>query len=256
MTDLETREAFLRAIFDSPGDDTPRLVYADWLEERGEEGVAAALRLAAAARHAADPGTAERLRAERDAHLQALGDEAGIAAGLVHGPGGLPIEVAADDLLDEARFRALAVTRWPWWFGADTIRVNAGRITNGFPFDTIFAASATRKVTRLDLSGIHEPIPAIVTDAGGGVLSTEPDYRIHPVITHAGVAALARHRGAHRLTDLDLTYNDLGNDAARALIRSPFLDNLRSLNLMEGNRLLRGRVWQDIIERFGEDVVS
>jgi uncharacterized protein (TIGR02996 family) len=29
-------EAFLRAIVDSPGDDTPRLVYADWLDDRGD----------------------------------------------------------------------------------------------------------------------------------------------------------------------------------------------------------------------------
>ncbi len=30
------REAFLQAIRDAPGDDVPRLVYADWLEENGQ----------------------------------------------------------------------------------------------------------------------------------------------------------------------------------------------------------------------------
>jgi uncharacterized protein (TIGR02996 family) len=30
-----THDAFLRAIEESPGDDTPRLIYADWLEEHG-----------------------------------------------------------------------------------------------------------------------------------------------------------------------------------------------------------------------------
>ena len=29
-------EAFIRTIVDHPGDDTPRLVYADWLDDRGE----------------------------------------------------------------------------------------------------------------------------------------------------------------------------------------------------------------------------
>src|SRR5262245_37416943 len=29
-------EAFIRAIVDSPGDDTPRLVYADWLDDRDD----------------------------------------------------------------------------------------------------------------------------------------------------------------------------------------------------------------------------
>jgi uncharacterized protein (TIGR02996 family) len=30
-------EAFIRRVVDSPGDDTPRLVYADWLDERGDQ---------------------------------------------------------------------------------------------------------------------------------------------------------------------------------------------------------------------------
>jgi uncharacterized protein (TIGR02996 family) len=34
-------EAFLRAIIDNPGDDTPRLIYADYLEERGDPRAAA-----------------------------------------------------------------------------------------------------------------------------------------------------------------------------------------------------------------------
>ncbi len=33
MTD---NDALLRAILDSPDDDAPRLVYADWLEENGD----------------------------------------------------------------------------------------------------------------------------------------------------------------------------------------------------------------------------
>jgi uncharacterized protein (TIGR02996 family) len=33
---VSQEEAFLRAIIESPNDDVPRLVYADWLEERGD----------------------------------------------------------------------------------------------------------------------------------------------------------------------------------------------------------------------------
>ena len=29
-------EAFVRAVVDGPGDDTPRLVYADWLDDRND----------------------------------------------------------------------------------------------------------------------------------------------------------------------------------------------------------------------------
>ena len=37
MTHNDERAAFLRVICADPGDDTSRLVFADWLEERGEE---------------------------------------------------------------------------------------------------------------------------------------------------------------------------------------------------------------------------
>src|SRR5579884_893933 len=36
MDHLAEHEAFLRAIFDAPDDDTPRLVYADFLDEHGD----------------------------------------------------------------------------------------------------------------------------------------------------------------------------------------------------------------------------
>jgi uncharacterized protein (TIGR02996 family) len=39
------QQAFLRAIADTPDDDTPRLVYADWLEEHGDPDRAAYLRV-------------------------------------------------------------------------------------------------------------------------------------------------------------------------------------------------------------------
>lgn len=42
-------DAFLDAIFDAPADDTPRLVYADWLAEHGQEHYAQFIRLQCAA---------------------------------------------------------------------------------------------------------------------------------------------------------------------------------------------------------------
>lgn len=42
-------DAFLDAIFDHPDDDTPRLVYADWLQEHGQENYAQFIRLQCAA---------------------------------------------------------------------------------------------------------------------------------------------------------------------------------------------------------------
>jgi uncharacterized protein (TIGR02996 family) len=42
-------EALLNAIYDHPDDDTPRLVYADWLQEHGQENYAQFIRLQCAA---------------------------------------------------------------------------------------------------------------------------------------------------------------------------------------------------------------
>ena len=38
-------DALLDAIFDAPDDDTPRLVYADWLQEHGHEDYAQFIQL-------------------------------------------------------------------------------------------------------------------------------------------------------------------------------------------------------------------
>jgi uncharacterized protein (TIGR02996 family) len=61
-----TREALLRAVCDSPDDDAPRLVFADWLEENGDENERAWAEFirvqCAAARLAADDPQREELR--------------------------------------------------------------------------------------------------------------------------------------------------------------------------------------------------
>jgi uncharacterized protein (TIGR02996 family) len=49
MTLHPEAEALLNAIYDHPDDDTPRLVYADWLQEHGQENYAQFIRLQCAA---------------------------------------------------------------------------------------------------------------------------------------------------------------------------------------------------------------
>jgi uncharacterized protein (TIGR02996 family) len=49
MTPHPEAEALLNAIYDHPDDDTPRLVYADWLQEHGQENYAQFIRLQCAA---------------------------------------------------------------------------------------------------------------------------------------------------------------------------------------------------------------
>lgn len=262
---LEEREAFLRAIFDAPDDDLPRLVYADWLEERGEEVAASAIRLSIACFRA----NRDAERAERLHHFQrlkwenpeALSRHDGLFRNVLH-PGRdqarHSAELTAGELAEPDSFRATAVER-PWLFAVRRLelRTGTGRINDLRPFDTIYTSVALRNVVELDLAGEETPVvESVVTDEGGGLIERPTyDTRLSPTVSLAGLEALARHRLCKRLTELDLTNNNLGNDALRALARSPYLDNLKRLDIAEGNNF-RGRVWQQLIERFGEGVVN
>src|SRR3954469_21035380 len=66
---MSDEAAFLRAIHEAPADDAPRLVYADWLDERGDHR-GAFLRdecRAAAEFRAGKPAAAKKLREAADA---------------------------------------------------------------------------------------------------------------------------------------------------------------------------------------------
>ncbi len=260
MTELDEREAFLRAIFDAPDDDAPRLVYADWLEEHGEEIAAKAIRLSIAWYRS---GEAEwgplRIESER---LQA--DHSDIVEemiGLVRWPlsephyGNVFLGVEAISDADSLRRRAM---RAPWWHGASVflLRGFGHRIVDAAQFDALERTPAFRRIVELHMPGEHVPVAGAVTDASGSVTEEiAVETRIVPIVTTAGVEALAKHRFARRLTLLDLRNNQLGNDALRALARSPYLENLKRLAIAEGNDF-RGRVWQLLVDRFGEDAVS
>ncbi len=60
MSEFGEREAFHAAVWQSPDDDLPRLVYADWLDERNEHDAASFLRLLCAVRTC--PPDVDRLR--------------------------------------------------------------------------------------------------------------------------------------------------------------------------------------------------
>jgi uncharacterized protein (TIGR02996 family) len=94
MTD---HESFLRAILAAPGDDAPRLVYADWLEESGRTARAAFIRVQCAlaagrSTAAADPQLRDTLHRQQAAivsgHLLRWDKEFAAAAGLDRVPDG------------------------------------------------------------------------------------------------------------------------------------------------------------------------
>src|SRR5262249_30649945 len=118
----------------------------------------------------------------------------------------------------------------------------------------LLSTAALQRATEWKFAGWFEELEAGPQTEDAGTYGLIDLYH-QPIIGTEGVEALAEHRGARRITSLILTNNGLDNDAARALIRSPYLVNLKRLDFLEGNRP-RGRVWQQLRERFGENVVG
>jgi uncharacterized protein (TIGR02996 family) len=233
MDVLSQHEAFLRAIYDHPDDATARLVYADYLHEQGDEERANVIRWQCG-RGPQPP----HLPPEVESYFRGLP------------PPQRVISLPTDQLAQPNELRWQLVRHRPGDFAAETVQLRGSRITSAEPFDVFFSLVAFARVTALHLAGEE-----VVDTTTGAAFPFGTITQLKPVITTAGVMALAQHRGARRLTALDLRNNDLDNDAARALVKSPYLDNLKSLQLLAGNRL-RGKVWQLVIERFGEDVVE
>jgi uncharacterized protein (TIGR02996 family) len=228
MDDLDQREAFLLAIFASPDDDLPRLVFADWLEERGEVEFAARIRFECATPATGGP----------------------TVRGFVADP---LIPCTVELLADPHQFRLIAQTARPHWYGCTELKVSHGRIASSKPITTILTSPVSQRVTKLDLSGAE-----VVGDGTSDEVAGEYkllDFEIHPAVTFLAVEALVNARECRRITHLDLRNNDLDNDAARAILRSNYLTRLESLHLFDGNQL-RGRTWAALQAKFGEGVVS
>lgn len=264
---LEEHEAFLRAIFDAPEDDTPRLVYADFLEENGDIERAELIRTTCEHHRLlsltpGDPGLAGmedilRRRVEAQQRLAASRPAAFKRYDVYHRgfetrpP---PLILSADDLAEPAALRGRVAAERAEWYGMTGLSILAARPLGADAVNALFDLPFTQQVTDWNLGGHVEELgnEEEAEDAGTFGLI---DLIERPVITLQGLEALAAHRGARRIRSLNLTHNQLGNDAVRALARSPHLIRLERLDFRDGNSP-KGRVWQELVERFGEKVVG
>lgn len=241
MNDLEQHEAFLRAIFDAPADDTARLVYADYLDEndsgRGEPERARFIR-----------GTIELSRlADDDPRRTALSEE---LVALVNARGAAhyghrfdmrsrrgfePPEEGAEVHtlgLDLDRLRATIVCQAPHWNGARWVRVLAPPALAAKLVGTLLDLSAFRRATVWDFRAtVRQKV------IGYEGLENVAAFHSYPALTDAGVIALAGAPGVARLTELELRGNGLTDAAALALADSPHLGPLTKLGLIRGNEI-------------------
>jgi uncharacterized protein (TIGR02996 family) len=214
-------EALLRAVIDAPDDDAPRLVYADWLDERAD---------------AAAADRAEFIRTQIERHrLEQLED-----------PG--PAERDRIRFLRNQEQRLLSRHREEWvddlrrWF-----RYGAG-FERGFVEAVacaawVFARHGARLVRRVPLR--HAVLDGMINRSAA--LANAPHLaRIrqltveshHSSIVNDDVVHLAASPNLGELVELDLFGNrGVGLDGLRALAESTAFPNLRNLYLGQCERL-------------------
>lgn len=222
--------AFLRAICDRPDDDDPRLVYADWLDERGDprgEFIRLQIELARLLPDHPHRPPLERRQAElRRAHDSRWRAELPELPGLVWGSfsrgfvGSVVAHSTAAFLSQAPALFAAAPMQRLRVFGLDTAALDAA-----------FSATALRRLRELELGG------NLLRDFGAQALAECPHLgnitalELHRCeIGDLGAQALANTRGLPRLTRLGLAHNDLGPVAVRALLLAPF-NRLSALDL-------------------------
>jgi uncharacterized protein (TIGR02996 family) len=244
-------EAFLQAIREAPHDDTPRLIYADWLEEHGQsdraEFIRVQCRLArmpnAMVEQAAWTARAEELLRRhweewvgslrkivgqwRDRYGERWLGEEYQADGLRRFQRGFVtgISLEADSFLRHARELRLLTPQLNWlhlWGGGGRARALA------------YSPELEGLATLSFIDYYHAPLTA--QDAAE--LASSP--YLHGLSTlqlgmnsigDEGVVALAQAPWLIGLTRLELTDNGLSDRSARALAESPYLVNLQILHL-------------------------
>jgi uncharacterized protein (TIGR02996 family) len=201
---MTPNDAFLQAILEDPDDDTPRLIYADWLEERGDpRGEFIRLQCQLARMGQGDP----RCPALQYQEQQLLG------AHRAEWLGPLP----QGTVLYEPIFRRGFLEE-----------VSLGPRTFSDLGEQLFRLHP--RLTAVRIRGIN--------DRGAEILAASPHLARLTVLDlsegqlgPAGARALASSPALRQLNSLRLYANEIGPQGAAALAASPYLARLTCLNL-------------------------
>lgn len=245
--------AFLRAVLEAPEDDGPRLIFADWLEERGDpRGEFIRVQCVLAKLPADDPrrkGLEERQRALREEHgrawrayLPAVLRSATLERGFVET---VRLTIAEFLVQAEAMFEAAPVRRLR--------AVGSWAVGNGGMLASLAASPYLARLAELDLGGMDlgdGEVAALTSSAHAGSLKTLKLQANR--IGDGGAIALASSSHLAGLATLDLAGNRVGDAGARALAASPHLAGLTRIDL-SGNPI-GGEAAGTLRARFGERV--
>ena len=258
----EEQAALLRAIVSHAEDDTPRLVYADWLEEHG------------------DAEQAEFIR-----------ESIKLAAMKPRAKGRKALRERLAELVSAGRYR------WYRWLGAvTTVAIN--RFNRGLPYRVTFGSPGAFFAVA-DALFAFVPVSGLgITTVGGSEFDNDSLRRFAAVpglarltdlrlFSHARVACktwrvffrsphlsgltrlylpgcglygaevteLAAAGPLANLTELDLSFNSIGVDGARAILDSPHLTKLKLLWLSRnffGDEDGEDEVLEDWEQRLGD----
>jgi len=198
--------AFLERIRALPDDDGPRLIYADWLDDRADaRGPLIRVQCALAHLPGDDPRRADLMQ-EEASQLQTLEPAWKVA---LHG-------LAADWTCSRGLIEAISVDAEAF--------VERG--------EDIFRLGPIRRVRFLEASRCFPRLMACPT------LARVPEIDLcGNFLGNAAIAHLASARHLHQLRSLHLGFNDLTDQGLRALAEIPHLSQLRELYLDDNKHL-------------------
>jgi uncharacterized protein (TIGR02996 family) len=253
--DPEVR-SFFHAIKENPADDTPRLIFADWLQERGNAADAARgefLRLNVLRHRLSPDDPTYDLLKRREAELFTehrwtwLGPLVDAAKSWTFERGMIQITAQAENLTTP-EISAWARTEAGSWIDSLRLRETIHEfrrdpLEQAFNQITQLASSPVlTHLNRIDLSENSDRIAFLFRAVlhSGNLPYLAELLLCHNQLTTRELLFLTRYRPFCRLALLDLRHNRLDDAAARLLAGSPFLKNVASLRLRDNCFTLDG----------------
>lgn len=248
---MPDHDAFLAAIVRRPDDDVPRLIFADYLDERGEPERAEFIRLQCAAARG-EPASNGRIAELRDRFQDEWLAPLGRGVYYVEFRRGFPEHIvmsAREFVRDRLMIREQTPLR-------SVALLGAGRV-----MARLLAENHLTGLTSLHLTG------GMLGDAGVERLAECPHLaglttlRLgHNEIGDDGTAALAQSPHLAGLRMLVLSHNAIGDAGAWELARSPILGRLQVLDVSENEisetsvRMMQNSPWLDqLVELHADD---